>query len=478
MKRRFAVIAAAAAMLALSACTSSTPKPTPSTALLPAPGVAIRVARHQHGQLDTLQRRGEPDPQPAGAWLHLRLRLDQGAAGLATPEQRQDLQPGADPGAQRQPEQPDRLAARESGRPGRLRRRTRRRAHAGTAERDHRPVRPRRLRPARCRPLHRGAVHQRERPGRALRGDARPGLGRAVQLDRDRHETGRGAVRHEVRRATAAVLDRAGRPRHGRDPRPPSATRNSATSATRTARCSAPSTPSCSRRRSARWCSTARSTRCRTPSRGPKPRPAASSWRSATSSPGARPTRANARSGRTRAARSTVRSPPPARLRSPNADGRKVTDGWVYYGIISAMYSQQLWPVLGQAIAQLSQQQPAPDHGAGRPVRRARRERQLLQPARREPRRELRRLRQRTDRRPGAATAVAVAQEVSDVRCVGRGRAAQLRRRRMAGQGRPVPDREGRGRPADPRHRYDERSGHALRRHREARQHARRRARC
>ena len=54
MKRRFVVIAAAA-MLALSACTSSTPKPTPSTALLPAPGVAIRVGRHQHGQLDTLQ---------------------------------------------------------------------------------------------------------------------------------------------------------------------------------------------------------------------------------------------------------------------------------------------------------------------------------------------------------------------------------------------------------------------------------------
>jgi pimeloyl-ACP methyl ester carboxylesterase len=38
-----------------------------------------------------------------------------------------------------------------------------------------------------------------------------------------------------------------------------------------------------------------------------------------------------------------------------NADGRKVTDGWVYYGIISAMYSQHLWPILGQAIAQLGQ---------------------------------------------------------------------------------------------------------------------------
>ena len=41
-----------------------------------------------------------------------------------------------------------------------------------------------------------------------------------------------------------------------------------------------------------------------------------------------------------------------------NADGRKVTDGWVFYGIISAMYSQHLWPVLGQAIAQLGQNNP------------------------------------------------------------------------------------------------------------------------
>ena len=157
-----------------------------------------------------------------------------------------------------------------------------------------------------------------------------------------------------------------------------------------------------------------------------------------------------------------------------NADGRKVTDGWVYYGIISAMYSQHLWPILGQAIAQLGQHNPRLIMALADQYVERDAERKLLEPARREPRGELRRLRQRADRRPSAATAVAVAHEVSVVRRVGRGRAAQLRHRRMAGQGRSVPDRDGDGCPADPRHRYDERSGHALRRHREARQHARR----
>jgi pimeloyl-ACP methyl ester carboxylesterase len=39
-------------------------------------------------------------------------------------------------------------------------------------------------------------------------------------------------------------------------------------------------------------------------------------------------------------------------------DGRKVTDGWVYYGIIQAMYSQSLWGALAQGVAQLGQGNP------------------------------------------------------------------------------------------------------------------------
>jgi len=58
--------------------------------------------------------------------------------------------------------------------------------------------------------------------------------------------------------------------------------------------------------------------------------------------------------------RSAINSALAAAGKAPqtNTDDRKVTDGWVYYGVISAMYSQQLWPILGQAIAQLGQHNP------------------------------------------------------------------------------------------------------------------------
>src|SRR5262249_3309190 len=47
--------------------------------------------------------------------------------------------------------------------------------------------------------------------------------------------------------------------------------------------------------------------------------------------------------------------------RSPqtNADGRKVTDGLVMYGITETMYSQQLWPALGAGINELRNGNPA-----------------------------------------------------------------------------------------------------------------------
>jgi pimeloyl-ACP methyl ester carboxylesterase len=43
----------------------------------------------------------------------------------------------------------------------------------------------------------------------------------------------------------------------------------------------------------------------------------------------------------------------------PGADGRDATAGWVWWAVVSALYSQQLWPQLGQAIASLQAGDPA-----------------------------------------------------------------------------------------------------------------------
>ena len=352
-------------------------------------------------------------------------------------------------------------------------------AFGGLPAGDHQPVRHRRLRPARGRPVQPGEVHLRRRPGRSVR--LRPGPGSQAEFDERSWRSTSGSARAAAKYGDQLPLfaHRAGRPRHGRDPRRRGRRRSSPTSATRTARCSARRTPSCSRATCAPWCSTARSTRSRTASPARRARPRASSGRSTNftnwcaANAGRCPIAPDARAARSPRDRQGARSP-----RSRGADGREATAGWVLLrGDLLALHR------VGLAVARRGDRQPGrPATPAGvfdladsyaEPGRR----RPLLQPVRRQPRGQLRRRprRRRTWRRSGSCRSewrtkyplFGPPLAVGMLTCVG-----------LAGQARPVPDRAGRRRAADRGGRHDRRPGDAVRAEPPAGRDARRRPAC
>ena len=73
------------------------------------------------------------------------------------------------------------------------------------------------------------------------------------------------------------------------------------------------------------------------------------------------------------------------------ADGREATAGWVFYAVISSLYTESGWQELAQAIDKLRRGRPEGRVPARRRVRRAGRRRALLEPVRRQPGRQLRR---------------------------------------------------------------------------------------
>ena len=393
MKRRFALVAAAAAMLALSACTSSTPKPTPSTALLPAPGAAS-------GSPGTSTVNWTPCSDVASQILNQPVRgytFDCGS--IKVPQDWQHPTDGKTFNLAlirvRNDNQSNRIGSLlvNPGGPGAsgielavdL---TQELPNALTDRFDLVGFDPRGV-------GHSTEVNASARRTRtnSTRTTPDPVSAAAVQLDRrpTRNRPKRRAARSTATQLPLFSTEQAAA-RHGRDPLgrrrletqlPRLLVRHAAR---RRIRPTVPDEdPGDGARRRGR---PAAGRRGAVGSPGRRLRAGVRQ----TSPPGARTTRANARSWKN--PRGAVTSAIAAAGKAPvtNADGRKATDGWVYYGIISAMYSQQALarPRPGHRPARPAQ--PAPDHGAGRPVRRARRERQLLEPVRREPRRELRRL--------------------------------------------------------------------------------------
>ena len=344
----------------------------------------------------------------------------------AAPQRRADVRRPADPGPLADPAEPDRLAAGQSRRSGRLGHRHRGlplvRPGAGrAADRDHRPVRHRRLRPARRRPVRPGQVHLRT-PTRTRSSASTPTRTAEADFDKAWWRSTSGSPTAAAR--STATSCRCSPPSR----RPATWTR----SARRVGDAEAdlprllvrhparrhlrPAVPQAT---SGRWCWTARSTRSRAWSPAPRPRPRASSGRSPTSRPGARPRPPTARSRRTPAAAVTdamakaEASPGPRRptaARPPPAGS-------------SRPWSRRCTP--RRAGSELAR--PIDDAADGDAERHLRRsptsyaereaERHLHQPGRRQPGGELRR-QPRTRRRvgPDPPAAGRVAHEVPAVR--------------------------------------------------------------